>query len=430
MGGSAAIVALVGALLHGQAAAGSPRDSAPSPLGQATESPSEQAELLAAVGGDLVVFEPLRARAPTPIVMGTRVAAPAGRLLALLRDPQAYRRAIPAFSKAEVVQEVRREPNAIGPEPRPIRSDTIDRLIAWELEIPLWNLKGRLWLRPSEQGVTLELESGDLLPGRFTLQALPDGEASILWLTGSANVKDANFMTRRLARRHALTEPAMSATAAYVLLRGLALEAERRSSETPLRSRRPQGPMNAPPTTELDGSRLGELVAARFPASAVVAKVLARPDGRLHHVAVAVTAPRPAATLRDLLARPSGWRALPGWRQIDVLPAPSGTKDTQRWRVDASLPLVDFDTTWEVTLAPRLRAVAPAGDWHGPALGWDVVPGPKPAQSVAVLTLHPRIDTTGFVARRLVRAEPLLEPGLALGLAYVNAVSLVRALAP
>jgi hypothetical protein len=409
VGAGAAIVALGAELLLGQASAG---DSGAS---------GEQAELLGAVGGDLVVFEPMRPQRPTPITMGTRVAAEAARLLAVLQDPRAYQRAIPAFSEAEIVQEAKREPSRVGP---------ADRLIAWELEIPLWNLKGRLWLRPQERGVRLDLVAGDLLPGSFTLQALPDGERSILWLTGSANIKDANFMTRRLARRHALTEPAMTATAAYVLLRGLALEAERAVDEGAAGPRRPHAAMSAPPIAELDGAAFGALAVARFPPHVVVAKIHARPDGRLHHVAAAVRAARPVARLRDLLAQPAAWRALPGWKRIEVLPGPVGAPSLRRWRVDSSLPLVDFDTTWDVTLAPRLRAVAPAGDWSGPALGFDVVAGATPQESVAVLTLHPRIENTGFVARRLVRAEPLLEHGLALGLAYVNAVSLVRAVAP
>ena len=41
------------------------------------------------------------------------------------------------------------------------------RWLAWELEIPLWNLEGHLWLWPRADGATLELTSGDLAPGRF-----------------------------------------------------------------------------------------------------------------------------------------------------------------------------------------------------------------------------------------------------------------------
>jgi hypothetical protein len=42
--------------------------------------------------------------------------------------------------------------------------------------------------------------------------------------------------------------------------------------------------------------------------------------------------------------------------------------------------------------------------------------------------MHPRIDRTGYVPRKFIATEPLLEHGLALGLAYVDAISLLRAL--
>ena len=47
---------------------------------------------------------------------------------------------------------------------------------------------------------------------------------------------------------------------------------------------------------------------------------------------------------------------------------------------------------------------------------------------MAVFSLHPRIETTGYLPRKLIEAEPLLEHGLAVGLAYVDAMALLRAL--
>jgi hypothetical protein len=58
-------------------------------------------------------------------------------------------------------------------------------------------------------------------------------------------------------------------------------------------------------------------------------------------------------------------------------------------------------------------------------MGWDVLPA---TPTVAVYSLHPRIETTGYLPRKLIEAEPLLEHGLALGLAYVNAQTLLTAL--
>jgi hypothetical protein len=59
-------------------------------------------------------------------------------------------------------------------------------------------------------------------------------------------------------------------------------------------------------------------------------------------------------------------------------------------------------------------------------LGWDLVP---PAPALAVFSLYPRVERSGYVPRKFVEAEPLLEHGMSLGLAYVDAVSLLRTLA-
>ena len=143
------------------------------------------------VNGDLVMFDSPRRGQPSRLVLAARVNAPVARVRAMLNDPEAYRRAIPAFVRA---QTLRSETLAPGRPPA--------RLLAWELEIPLWNLEGQLWLRPGPEGVALDLVDGDLAPGRFTLRALPDGGAevrSILIIDGGAPLKNANWVTRRLA---------------------------------------------------------------------------------------------------------------------------------------------------------------------------------------------------------------------------------------
>jgi hypothetical protein len=399
------------------ALAGAPEARAQAPREGPGGPPRPEPELLAALDADVVVFDEQRPPALTALALGTRVAAPVERVRALLGDPAAYRRAIPAFVRADVL---RTEPGARG---------APARLLAWELEIPLWNLEGTLWMRPRPDGVELELVTGDLVPGRFLLTAREAGAGSVLWVEGRANVREANFATRRLAARHVLTEPAMTASAAYVLMRALAMEAERRGPG-PHPRRRPASAKLAPPSGDLDGERLGGLVAGRFDPRYVVGAVRSRPDGRLHHVALAVPARRPPEALASRLVQAPRWRALPGWKRIDVRAPPAGRPGLLLWEVDSSLPFVDFDTTWEVTPRPRFRARAPSGDWSGAVMGWDLVPARAPGAAVAVFSLHPRIENVGYVPRRLVEAEPLLEHGLALGLAYVDAAALVQALEP
>jgi hypothetical protein len=388
------------------------------PLAEGRTPPEVTRELLLALGGaDLVVFEERRPPRPTNLALAARVRAPADRLLAVLADPAAYRRAVPAFVKANVIKEDR----AAGA-PRPAW------LLDWELEIPLWNLEGKLWMRPVPDGVRFDFVEGDLVPGSFVLTARPEGAGSTLTIEGSANLRDANFVTRRLAGRHALAEPAMAATAAYVLLRALVLDAER-TAGAPLPQRRPGAAMAAPPVAALDGSRLASAVAASaLDPRSVVAAVRSRPDGRLDRVEVALVAPHPPAVVVGRLGEPGRWQALPGWGDLEERRLRPGTAGPVIWEVDSGLPFVDFDAEWQVTSLPRWRAFVHDGDWRGPVMGWDVAPGGGKGPAVAVFSLNPRLDNTGYMPRKLIEAEPLLEHGLAVGLGYVDAASLVQAL--
>jgi hypothetical protein len=117
---------------------------------------------------------------------------------------------------------------------------------------------------------------------------------------------------------------------------------------------------------------------------------------------------------------PARWQALPGWKHVVSL----GGRPL-RWDVDASLPFVDFDTTWTLTSERPLRAQA-HGDWDGAHIAVDVFPAST--GSILVFTAHPRVDATGYIPRKLIEAEPLLEHGLALGLCFVDAGALARAL--
>jgi hypothetical protein len=76
----------------------------------------------------------------------------------------------------------------------------------------------------------------------------------------------------------------------------------------------------------------------------------------------------------------------------------------------------------------RPRWVATAGATHGARLGWTVGPTPGGASAVAALSLYPRLEATGTVGRRFVSAEPLLEQGLALALAFADVAGLKAAL--
>ncbi len=355
-------------------------------------------------GADLVVFAPHKPPEP-PRVLGAALSnASAERLLALVQQPAAYQQALPRIRRADVVS-----------------VQGSDKLVAWELEIPLWNLKGKLWLRPRPDGVDLELAEGDLAPGLFQIRIDAGDARSLIVVEGRANLRDANWMSKKLVAKNALAEPAMTAAAAWILLRAMALEAERSGPQAPA-GRWPTQP-TGPLATPFDGTALGK-IALEAGDTLVYGAVRRRPDGRLAWADVATSVPLSPEALTQRLAEPDRWRAFPGWRAVKVLRAP-GTAPAI-WEVDTKFPFVDMDATWAVTFGPPLRAQAIDGDTKGAVMGWDLLAGPK--NGVAVLSMHPRLDKAGYVPRKFVEAEPLGEHGLALGLAYVDALSFVKAI--
>jgi hypothetical protein len=384
-----------GALLLGTLLLGRPAAAIPSPE-------SLPAALAAVPGAELVFFDELHPGKPARVLAVGRTKTTAQRLRAVLLDPQAYRRAVPSFRRVEVVAR---------------KNDDVQ--VAWELEVPLWNLEGKLWLRPTADGVDIDLGEGDLSPGLFHLRTRPLPDGVLLSIDAWANVREANWATRRLAKRSPLAEPAMTATAAWLLLRALVLEAERGDSVDP--RRQPTAPMSPPVLAALDGTALGRLARDRLAGGQALAAVRSAPTGRLDRVEVAaLTKVAPPAVARAL-GEPTRWRAFPGWHTVKPL---AGRPFS--WEVDSRFPFVDFDATWAMQPGPPWRGQVVGGDARGAVLGWDLLPAQPPNGSVAVFSLHPRFETAGYIPRKFIQAEPLLEHGLSLGLTYVDALSLIR----
>ncbi len=386
---------------------------------------------VAGAGTVVAFYETKAGRQPT-VALATKVNASADTLRGVLADPAAYRRAIPAFVKAEII---RTEPVTAKPATRAamkpgeaatatVAAAAVRTLVAWELEIPLWNLKGKLWFTPNGTGMDLDFAEGDFSPGLFQLDVQQRAQDSVFVIEGHANVRDVNWLTRRLVARHPRMESAMTATAAWILLQALGFEAESpRAAPTPNPRRRPTTPVGAPSLAKLDVGTLAAAIGANFDEHTAVAFVRSRPDGRLDHIELGATLSRPAEITRARIAEGSTWRALPGWKTVTT----NARETVVDWKVDANLAFVDLDAIWTLSLGPPLRGQS-RGDWAGAALGWDVFPGATAAKSVAVFSLHPRLDKAGYLPRKFIEAEPLMEHGLALGLAYVDALALLKAI--
>src|SRR5262245_53958475 len=115
-------------------------------------------------GADVVAFDlPARAGAPR-VRAATRVRAPAALITAILLDPSHFSAIVPSLIRADVEAPVEGAPPG-------------SRRVAWELEVPLFNLSGHMTLRQLPDGVEMLLLDGDLSPGRviFRVGPRPDG---------------------------------------------------------------------------------------------------------------------------------------------------------------------------------------------------------------------------------------------------------------
>jgi hypothetical protein len=352
-------------------------------------------------GGDVVAFELPAAPGAARVRGATRVRAPAAAVTAVMMDPARFDVLLPSLARHE---EIGRRGEA--------------RVVAWELEIPLFNLEGTMELRPRPNGVELALIDGDLAPGRVVFEATPraDGGAT-LTVDARIDVRKSSWFLRKVMARSPWGEPAAVSAAIYAALRATALRAEHAREATTFR---PTAPLAAPTPGAPDGRALLAPPLARLAARGAAAVVTSTPGGRLAGVSVGVPARESRAVLGARLADPRGWTAFPGWVVVRPMPPRNGAPPTVV--VEDSIPFVELDATW-TALPRRARAwTAVAGVAQGAWFGWQLAERDD-APPVVVLTAQPRLDRTGSIPRRFIEAEPLLEHGLALALTFVDALS-------
>lgn len=352
----------------------------------------------------ILIDEPARPRAPR-VHAATVVNAPAERVKALVSDPTGYQGIIPGL----VRHDVERPPGG-GPV-----------ILSWELEIPFFNLKGRLRVHPRDDGVELELYEGDLSPGRIVLAVSPHAGGSALTVDAQLDMQNSTFLIRHVIARSPVGEPAALAAAAYVALRATALRAEHPEG----RPVRPWGPMSPPPEWLPDARPLATPSWSTLRAHGAVALVGRLPGTqRLAGVAVAMESAEPAAKLAAYLRDPRSWLALPVCSEVRVNPGPNGPGAES----EDSVPFADFAATWAAEKEPTARWTATDGAIRGARLGWEVFPPERGGRTIATLLLYPRIEATGMIGRKAVASEPLLEHGTALALAFADVAGMKTAL--
>jgi hypothetical protein len=367
---------------------------------------------------DVVLFPRERRPRPRPEVsVVTRVRAPAEAIGAVLLDPARYHEALPPLLRADVVAR-RPGSGAFGPE----------RQIAWELEFPFFNLKGKAWLSRQADMIELALVEGAFAPGvlRVRLVQAADRRATVMTSAVQIEPRSANWIIRRIVGHDPWAETAMTAAAAWVLTRAVALLAEAGPGRAPSR---PAAPMAPPAVGRLDGAALagtGELLQR---GAGVVAAVRRAPSGRLAWISAAVSMRGAPAEVEPRLAMPETWGAFPGWKSVTrAKPDPGAPAGQIDFEVTDDVAFVDLDAIWRMPAGQPAHAKAVEGAIAGAVLRWQAFPGSTATTTTAVLSQHPRLDVAGFIEKRMIATEPLLEHALALALTYADAVAIAATL--
>jgi hypothetical protein len=394
---------------------------------------------------------------PAPRILGATL-VPGLRpeqVLAVLVEPRALRAALPALIRADVVA-TRVQPAT--PSPTVPSFAVTYRLVAWELEIPFFNLSGKLWLSERGDAVEFQLVEGAFAPGWFRFRTRPDPSTAgtVVTCESQLTVESTNWLIRRLARHDPWAETAMAAAINWLALRAVALGAGLPPGAP---ARRPTGAIE-PPTAAVRGDDLLTPAFEPWRALGTLLRVRRRASGRLAFVSGAATVARAAPEVAAGLAAPESWTAFPGWKSVRRRPGDPSTFDV----VD-DIAFVDLDATWRLLGgADAAGAAACARAIHGSTTGamlsWDLgptragrsCPPPPPSaqassspdasapsspsalartgpRTTAVLSMHPRLDAAGFIERRMIAAEPLLEHALAIGLVYADVTAVADALA-
>ncbi|MES1164519.1 MAG: hypothetical protein ABUR63_02075, partial [Verrucomicrobiota bacterium] len=152
------------------------------------------------------------------MIAATRVVATPAAVANVLLNVEPMKDALPALVRADVI--------ATRPGPRP--GAWPDRLLAWEVEIPLFNLSGRAWLRQHEDGAELTLTEGAFAPGRVRFRAARAAARRDTIVTCEVQIepRSAGWLFRRVAGHDPWSEVAVSAATSWVLLRAVAQQAE------------------------------------------------------------------------------------------------------------------------------------------------------------------------------------------------------------
>src|SRR4051794_40649625 len=329
-----------------------PSSPAPPPSSAKPDVPALLTAALPPDGTADVVLVDWPAAPGTPHVRAVTVvgAAPAA-IRSVLLDTANYRRIVPALVRADAF----RTPAGLP-------------AVAWEVEVPLFNLAGTLVIHERPDGAEIDLIDGDFSPGKLIFTATPRAAGgSTLLVDAQLDIRNAGWLIRRLVKLSPAGEPAALAAASYVTLRAVALRAENAGGGG---ARRPAAMPAPPPVWSPSPRALADDKLAALRGHGAVALVARTWSQRLAGVAVATTLGVPPSNALGRLRDPQSWHAFPGWRTIKPRAGSNGIDAD----VEDNLPFVDLEATWIAEPGGSPRWTATGGVTTGARLGWEVYP--------------------------------------------------------
>jgi hypothetical protein len=367
---------------------------------------------------ELATLEPALQRGPVALVefadkkddklpginLATIVNAPAATVAALLGDPRGYPRFMRTLDEVEVIQ-------------RAGQSVVYD----WRWQLGLFSLGGRNSMsalppppdRPSAgYRFTVDSQSGDFGKGRMSLRVLPRGDAScLLSLSMRLDLREANYVTRELAKAARSINRSANMALAYTLVLSARQEAERKAGRA-----RSAGTATALYKPTLD-------LRTALPLLARGDLVFMDMNGdKLEQLAIFGLVHEPTAIVREVMldADAFGAALLPG-SAAEVV-AKQGDSTTFDWEID--LPLVGVSGRMKMRdQTPVVAVEAVDGALRGGHWLFETTQLGKQATLIASWARFDIRSTSWFV-RNLADADPFLGHGMS----AASQIMLVRAL--
>ena len=304
--------------------------------------------------------------------------------------------------------------------PNVVRSKTIvqrdhERVVSWELEVPLINVEGKNRYRFSPpQAMDVDAVSGDLKTGAWRWELYPLGDDATLAVEYAySDIRNLNRIIRWMIRGNMTLEHGLVLSAATVFIKALKQRAESIAG---------RGPAGRPDPKEqrkivlrsLRADSNGSLL--RFDALAplldrgTLALVQSFPDGRLHQAVLMTRAYVPRNLVYDVAAHPENYDEF-----MSGIPQARALRDDGKdllYEMEVEAPLLNIQFKAHMIRGPDwLWVDTVGGDLRNAHFAWEFLPqGQK--RTLMLYYTNSDLRRNSWVVRQLINREPYFEHGV------------------